>query len=231
MKSIVGLVPARGGSKGLPGKNIKPLAGKPLIAWTLEAARASGVVNRLIVSTDDPAIAQAARDHGAEVPFLRPAALSRDETSALDVALHALDWLESQGALPEFLLWLQPTSPLRTSQDITAGTALMDQTHAPAVLGVCEVKVHPLDVLSLDSQGALGPYLPGGLRSVRRQDLPPAYQLNGAFYLNRTALLRSQRTFIPPGSKPLVMPPERSIDIDSAWDFFLAESLLQGQRL
>jgi len=226
MKSIVGLIPARGGSKGVPGKNIKLLGGKPLIAWTIDAARASGLLDRVMVSTDDPDIAETARRYGAEVPFVRPASLAVDETPALDVALHALDWLESQGALPEYLVWLQPTSPFRTGEDIAAGIALMEHSQAPAIVGVCEARVHPLYVVKINPDGALEPFMPGAAGKTRRQDLPDAYQVNGAFYLNRSLALRQDRSFIPNGTRPLIMPPERSIDIDSAWDFFLAQTIL-----
>lgn len=229
MKPIVGIIPARGGSKGLPGKNIKLLAGKPLIAWTIETALQSGMLQRLLVSTDDPAIVAIARQFGAEVPFLRPEALSRDETGAVEVALHALDWLEQNQSLPSTLLWLQPTSPFRSCDDIVRGAAVMSQTRAPAVLGVCETKAHPLQILKIGPRGHLEPYFADSQHELRRQDLPRAYQVNGAFYLIRTDAIRRYRSFIPPGAMPYLMPHERSLDIDTAWDFFLAESTLQSQ--
>jgi CMP-N-acetylneuraminic acid synthetase len=231
MSSIVGLIPARAGSKGLPGKNLKALAGKPLLAWTIDAALGSRVLDAVLVSTDDPAIASAAQQFGAEVPFLRPPALAQDDTPALDVALHALDWLEQNGRLPECLLWLQPTSPLRSAQDIVLSVALLNDTGAPAVLGVCETKAHPWQVLKIGANGTLEAYLPHALGGARRQDLPPAYQINGALYLIRVAALRSQRTFLPPCTRPYVMPAERSVDIDNAWDFFLAETSMRKQTL
>jgi len=229
MSSLVGLIPARGGSKGLPGKNLKPLAGKPLIAWTIEAALGSRLLQRVIVSTDDPAIAETARQHGAEVPFLRPAVLSGDDTSALDVALHALDWLRSEQGQPDVLLWLQPTSPLRTERDIVEGVKLLLDTGAPAVMGVSPTKAHPWQVLEIGQDGALEPYLRHPLGGARRQDLPTAYQINGAFYAVRSDVLRVERTFLPHGTRPYIMPPEQSIDIDTAWDFFLAECILREQ--
>lgn len=230
MKSIVGLIPARGGSKGLPGKNVRPLAGKPLIAWTIEAALKSGVLKRVIVSSDDSEISRIARQFGAEIPFQRPEVLSRDDTPALDVALHALDWLEANASLPEVLLLLQPTSPLRTWEDIAAGVTLMENSGAPAVIGVCETKAHPWQVLKAGTDGGLESYLPNQLQSARRQDLPSAYQINGALYLNRCDSLRKDRMFVPLGARPYVMPCERSIDIDTALDFFLAETLMRRQN-
>ena len=226
--SVIALIPARGGSKGIPRKNLAPLAGKPLIAWTIEAALGSKNVRRVIVSTDDPEIAKVARQHGAEVPFLRPPDLAADEAGALGVALHALDWLgENAGEEPEYLLLLQPTSPLRMTADIDAAIDLARTRGADAVLGVCEAEPHPFLARRVDESGVLSDFIPLAEKPVRRQDFPEAYVLNGALYLNRSASLRASRTFQPPGALALVMPRERSLDIDTPLDLRLAEALLK----
>lgn len=219
---MLALIPARGGSKGLPRKNVLPLAGKPLIAWSIEAALAAPSVRRVLVSTDDPEIAEAARVAGAEVPWLRPAELATDTATSLDVALHALDQADPAS---EWLLLLQPTSPLRTAGDIEAAAALRGPG-VDAVIGVCEAQTHPALALREDAEGFVAPYIEG-VTATRRQDLPKAYAINGAVYLVRVSTLRDERTFKPAHTRPYRMPAERSIDIDTAWDFVVAEFALQ----
>src|SRR5262249_41195917 len=162
---------ARGGSKGVPGKNIAPVAGKPLIAWTIEAARAARRLARVIVSTDDSAIAQAARAFGAEVPFLRPVELARHKSSPISDALHALGWLEKERCLPHYLVLLQPTSPLRISEDIDEAIALAHAKNADSVVSVCAAHNHPLLVKKATPDGTLANYATTDLAYMRRQDL------------------------------------------------------------
>ena len=225
---ILGLITARGGSKGLPGKNLLDLAGKPLIGWTCEAAlRASGL-DAVLLSTDDERIAHVARGYGVDVPFLRPKSLAADDTPHIDVVEHSLTWLRQQrGYAPEFLLLLQPTSPLRDEADIEQAIAILAAApHSPAVLGVTPVKHHPYLVKALAADGSLTPYLPGGPAYPRRQDLPPALALNGAIFLNNVETLLRDRTFAPAGARPYIMPADRSIDIDSEADLALAAWLM-----
>jgi CMP-N,N'-diacetyllegionaminic acid synthase len=231
MMNIVALVTARGGSKGIPGKNITPVGGKPLIVWSIEAARQAGGVQRTLVSTDDPRIAEVARAAGAEVPFLRPAELAQDNSSHLSVVLHALAWLaENDHSQPDYLLLLQPTSPLRTSDDIDQAIALAGQHDADAVVSVCLAHNHPFLVKRIDAQGTLEDFLTLDRRAyLRRQDLPAAYALNGALYLIRPAILREQRTFLPQRTYPYVMPTERSLDIDDPWDLHLVRLVMEDQ--
>jgi len=219
---ILALIPARGGSKGLPGKNIRPLAGKPLIAWSIGAARASRHVSRIVVSTDDAEILRVAREQGAETPFVRPAELARDDTPGMDVVLHALD------RLPEFewVVLLQPTSPLRLAQDIDAAIALCVDTGAPACVSVSEARDNPWWMFSLGEHGRLRSFLPPEQRPVRRQDLPDLHALNGAVYVARTAWLRQSRSFLTDETVGYPMPPERSVDIDTLFDFKWAECLM-----
>jgi CMP-N,N'-diacetyllegionaminic acid synthase len=218
---IIGLVTARGGSKRLPRKNVLPLAGKPMIAWTIEAARGSAALRRVIVSTEDEEIARVSREHGAEVPFLRPTELALDDSDHVAVVEHALDWLlEHEGVDPDYIMLLQPTSPLRTADDIDACISIARAADAPAVVSVSAMSPH---AYRLGDDGTLEPVRDVG--DSRR----PLVALNGAVYLNRVASLRAERAFIPSGSRGYVMPSERSLDVDTQWDFSLAEAALQAR--
>lgn len=225
------IIPARGGSKGLPGKNICQLGGKPLIAWSIEAALNCPSLGRVVVSTDDQEIAHIASSWGAEVPFIRPAELAGDNASAEGVVFHALNWLEqSQGYIPSIVCLLQPTSPLRTSQDITNALAIMHETNSVAVVSVTP---NPRPVEWLRRLGAAGEIIPyqTGAELKQRQCAEPLYLLNGAIYLINTTTLRQTRTFYPENSVAYIMPNERSIDIDTRLDLVTAEALLQEPEL
>lgn len=224
MVEVLGLVTARGGSKGLPGKNLRPLGGRPLIAWTLSAARASRCISRVVVSTDDPVIAEASREWGGDAPFLRPAELAGDASPHIDVVLHALGWLaERQGYVPDWVMLLQPTSPFRTSDDIDSAWRVAIATGAAAVVSVVETHDHPYLARRIGPDGVLESFVRTELAYPRRQDLPKAYALNGAIYLCRRDALERERTFEPAGARGYEMPPERSMQIDTAWDFRLCE--------
>ena len=218
----LGIIPARGGSKGLPGKNTRLLAGRPLLEWTVRAARASGRIDCLILSTDDAGIAAAGTACACEVPFLRPAELAGDKTPMIDVVLHALDTL---GGGFDLVVLLQPTSPLRSSQDITACVDLCVQTGAPSVVAVTPASESPYWMFTLDTGQALARLLPEAPVQTRRQDLPPAYLVNGAVYVARPDWLRRHRAFIAADTKGYVMPAERSIDIDDLNDWAAAEEV------
>lgn len=230
MQTIVGLITARGGSKGLPGKNIRPLGGKPLIAWTISAAQRAESIARVVVSTDDNEIADVARKFGAEVPFMRPAELAQDRSPHIDVVLHALDTLASgDGVVPDALMLLQPTSPFRTADDIDAAVRLARQKSAPAIVSVVETHDHPFLVRRQNADGSLAQFVPCDIAYPRRQDLPPAYALNGAIYLCGVETIRRLQTFEPPGTLAYEMPPERSLQIDTSWDFDLCSLIAASQ--
>ena len=226
MATVAALIPARGGSKTIPRKNIVPVGGKPLIAWTIEAALGSKLLDRVYVSTDDEEIAAVARWHGAEVPFLRPDELAGDEAGSLGVALHALDWMAAHGGEPDYLLFLQPTSPLRTTEDIDAAIRVAEERSADAVIGVCEAAPHPWLARRISEESVVSDFFPLAEKPVRRQDYPPAYWINGAIYLNRAAVLRRARTFQPAETLAYVMPAERSLDIDTPLELRLVDLLL-----
>lgn len=217
------VIPARGGSKGLPRKNVLPFAGRPLIAWSVQAALDSTGVTRTIVSTDDQEILEAAVAAGAEAPFVRPAALASDEATAMDVVHHAMQWAETQGPWDYFVL-LQPTSPLRTAADIDGCIELCRSRGAPAVVSVTPAPKSPYWMYGLDERGALSRLFEPPEQAARRQDLPPAYLPNGAVYVASWAHLAGGGGFYD-GALGYVMPAERSVDIDSALDFLMAENL------
>lgn len=227
MTSIIGILPARGGSIGIPGKNIKMLAGKPMLAWSIEAALQSQSLEHVIVSTDDEEIAKIARQHGVEVPFLRPPELASDTASSLEVVLHALEWLHlHRHAHPEFVLLLQPTSPLRSADDIRRAVKLQREKNADAVVSVCPAPHPPHWYRQIAPSGVLIHSAEG---PTRRQEGESFYQLNGAIYLIRVETLLQTRTFMPNPTQALVMPVARSVDVDTPFDFCMADLLLRAR--
>lgn len=210
----------------MPRKNLFPLAGRPLIAWTIDAALQAPSLARVIVSTDSEEIAEAASSLGVPVPFMRPESLAHDDTPGPQVILHAIQWLERHGDVPDYVVMLQPTSPLRTSGDIEAAIAIARDTAADSVVSVCPCVHHPLWTKRIEDDGTMTDYLPNASQYPRRQDLPPAYALNGALYLVRPQVLTRSGSFYGGRTFPYVMPYDRSIDIDTIEDMRMAEFLL-----
>lgn len=228
MKTIIGIIPARGGSKGIPRKNIKKIGGRPLIDWTIDAALSSQSLDRVIVSTDDEEIARISEDCGADVPFIRPKKLASDTATSFSVVNHAVKWLGmNEKVSVDCIMLLQPTSPLRTAEDIRNAIDLMKKSDAPAVVSVCETANHPCLMKRIDQQGRIKPYLNDCDTTSRRQDLPKVFELNGALYLNSWPILQREKMFVPDGARAYIMPPERSVDIDTPLQFTLAEILLK----
>lgn len=222
--SVLGVISARGGSKRLPRKNLRPLGGKPLIAWTIEAARGSRYLDRVVLSSDDAEIIRVARQWNCEAPFVRPAELASDQAAGVGPVLHALEML------PDYALvvLLQPTSPLRTAADVDACIEACVERGAPACVSVRVADQSPYWMFTLDAGRTLKPLM-GGKLPERSQDLAPVYLLNGAVYVARTSWLREHRDFISPQTIAHVMPAERSADIDDARDFEYVESLIQAR--
>ena len=224
---VLGLVPARGGSKGVPGKNLKPLAGHSLLDYTARAARESGVIDRLVLSTDSADIADAGRRAGLEVPFLRPAMLAADDTPMAPVIQHALAELSRQGWSPEIVVLLQPTSPLRRPNHIREAVTLLRDTGADSVVTVVEVPRHlsPDYVMRIE-HGRLQPFLPEGKRVTRRQDARPAYARDGTVYAFFRATIEKTGGIYGEDCRPLLIDSRDSLSIDSPADWDEAERLL-----
>ncbi len=216
------LIPARGGSKEIPRKNIKLIAGKPLIVWTIEAALRSRLLDAVIVSTDDLEIADIARRAGAKVPFLRPPELAQDQTPGIASVLHAIDQLPQYDSV----LMLQPTSPLRTTEDIDGCLGFATQKNALSMVSVTEAATHPSWVYHLNSDTTLVRFIEAG-PIARRQDLPPAFALNGAMYFAQVKWLRLNASLIGAETMAYVMPKEHSVDLDTPLDWKFAELLLK----
>lgn len=229
--SIVALIPARSGSKGIPRKNLVPIAGRPLIAYAIEAARSADCFDHIIASTDDAEIAEVARRYGAEAPFLRPAELAGDTSPMLDVLCHALDWCESTGERIDVMVVLQPTSPLRTARHISEAVALFFERNATSVVSVMEVphQFNPISVLTM-KDGVLQPYLNELPPITRRQDKPRVYARNGpAVLVCAPSTLRAGELY---GTSciPYLMSAIDSLDIDKREDLELAEWFIERRR-
>ena len=212
---VLALITARGGSKGLPRKNILYAAGRPLIAWTVEAALKSTIVNRVVLSSDDEEIMTAAAAAGCEVPFKRPLELATDQASTMDVLTHALQMLPGY----EFVVLLQPTSPLRTGSDIDAAFRFMSDHSAPACVSVTEVNQSPYWMFKLSEDDRLVSLLEPLNGVSRRQDLPQVFALNGAIYIAKVDWLLKNKSFLSPQTVAYQMSKEKSIDIDDSLDF------------
>jgi len=223
------LIPARGGSKGIPGKNLKPLAGKPLIAYAAEAARASGVVERLLLTTDSEEIAALGRSLGLEVPFLRPAELAADDTAMIEVVRHALAWLAEAGDVPEALVLLQPTAPLRRPEQIAAAVRLLAAEGCDSVVSVVPLPLHfcPDYVMRIEA-GRLVSFLPEGERASRRQDVRPAYSRDGTVYAFRCETVARYGNIYGADCRALLVDPALSINLDTPADWAAAERILAG---
>jgi len=230
MSKVLGLILARGGSKSIPNKNIVEAAGKPLIAWTIETALNCSAINRLIVSTDDLKIAEVSKRYGAEVPFMRPAELAMDKTTSVDTLIHAVQWLEDEEQYhTDYVMLLQPTSPLRTREDIEAVIKLAQEKQADSVVTICPAANHPYWTKRLRDNGRLENFLSLEGVSLRRQDLPSVYALNGAIYLVKRDVLLSKKSFYTKQTYGYIMLPERSVDIDTEWDLYLANLILKDK--
>lgn len=226
---VLGIVPARGGSKGIPRKNLVSISGRPLLAYTLEEARRSHKLDRILLSTDDHEIAALGRESGVEVPFLRPADLASDVASVDAVVAHALDWmLGHEGYVPDAFVILHPTTPLRTAVHIDEAVDMLAASDADAVVSVSPPMEHPAEMVVFEAS-RMRFLLPDGgyLAGVQRQRYPDCYFLNGAIYVTRTGAFRSTGSRFGRTTVPYMMDPLDSIDIDTMADLVLAELLVQ----
>ncbi len=221
---VLGVIPARGGSKGVPRKNIAPLLGKPLIAYTIQAALESTLLTDVVVSTDDEEIAQVSQDFGAQVPFMRPAELATDRAQAVPTIQHAVREMERiRGCRYDAVVMLQPTTPLRTSEDIDQCLRKLFATDADSVISVVEVGgYHPVRMKRIVDD-RLVDYAEEEVENRPRQELPPVYLRAGSVYATRRDVLMEQGTFKGRVSRPFVVPAERHVNVDSPMDLKVAE--------
>ena len=227
MSDVLGLVPARGGSKGVPGKNIRPLAGRTLLDYAARAAHESGVIDRVVLSTDSEEIAQVGRRAGLDVPFLRPASLAADDTPMLPVIRHAIETLAAAGWHADVIVLLQPTSPLRRPAHIQSAVRMLRETNADSVVSVIELPRHlsPDYVMKIDD-GVLQPFLPEGARIARRQDARAAYSRDGTVYVCWRRTIERFDSIYGEDCRPLIIDAADSLSIDSPADWDAAERIL-----
>ena len=226
---ILALIPARGGSKRLPGKNIRLLGDKPLIVWSIDIIKGMSEICDVLVSTDDPLIAAISTKAGANVPWKRPADLATDTASSVDVALHALNWYESEKGPIDGLLLLQPTSPFRSRKTVRNGIELFQSSGHQPVLGISQAATHPMQTLKLEGNFVV-PYMKDYVLNMQSKELTNAFIVNGSLYLITPADLRKNRTFNGGKTVPLLIEsPHESLDIDTEWDFMMAEQIVKNK--
>lgn len=226
---VLAIVPARKGSKGLPGKNGRLLLGRPLLSWSVAAARGSSFVDRVIVSTDDSVLATIAREAGAEVPFMRPTHLSEDRTPSADVVVHALDTLAGLGDSFGYVVLLEPTSPLTEGVDVDAALAHLhcSRDRADAIVGIVRTEAdHPSFAVAIAIDGTISPVAGGRFANLpRRQDLPAAYRLDGSIYVSDVAAFRLSKSFCHARTLGYIVPRYKSLEVDEFVDLVCIEAI------
>jgi len=227
-KKILAIIPARGGSKRLPRKNVLDLAGKPLIAWSIEVAKKSKYIDRVILSSDNEEIINVAKEWGCDVPFTRPKELAEDTTRSIDVVTHAINTLKEKY---DDVILLQPTSPLRTTKDIDDAIEQFYAKDATSLIGVCEVEHSPLWSNTLDESMSMDNFLDDKYNNSRSQDLPTYYRINGAFYMSKVeSVLEEETFFVKENIYASLMSQEHSVDIDTKLDFIIAKAILKERK-
>ncbi len=225
-KSVLAVIPARGNSRELPRKNIRLLAGRPLLAWTITEAQKSKYIDRYILSSEDQEIIEVARSLGCEIPFIRPRVLAQDDTPGIEPVLHALTMLPGY----DLVVMLQPTSPLRLVSDMDGCIEQCVRQNAPACVSVTEAEQNPYWMYQMTSDNRLQSLLEIKSNIFRRQDLPRVFILNGAVYVAKSDWLKGKRTFLTDETLGYMMPSERSVDVDTELDFQKARALLEQQK-
>ena len=225
-KNVLALIPARGGSKLLQKKNILDLNNKPIIKWSIDAARNSKYIDDIIVSTDNDEIFDISKKYGARVPFKRPFNLATDNSKSIDVILHAISWLKNNKEQFNILVLLQPTSPLRTGRDIDDALELLFEKNAESIISVCKTEHSPLWTNELPKDRRMNNFLDKKTLNKNRQELPDYFRLNGAIYIAYVKCLEDNKSFFGENTFAYVMPQDRSIDIDSKIDLELCKVLL-----
>ena len=227
---VVAIIPARGGSKGIKQKNLAPLNGKPLIAWTIEAAMGSKIIDRLVLSTEDNEIAKCAKNHGCDVPFERPKSLATDNASSIDVMLHTLDQLNLQGENYDIVVMLEPTSPLRSSNDIDDAISQLVVSRVLSIVSIFRIEgTHPAFLYKKDKDNKLTPLNGVQPTNLRRQEITSLYALEGSIYASYVKTLRDKKSFYHDKTIGYVVPPWKSVEIDNPTDLIVAEALMKAK--
>lgn len=225
-KKVLAIIPARGGSKGVPHKNVKSLNGKPLIGWTIEESLKSQYIDKLMVSTEDKDIAKISKDFGSEVPFLRPEKLALDSTPGIAPILHAVKWFKNRNCDFDYIMCLQCTSPFRTHLQIDEAIEKLFEKDADSIISVCESEITPYWMKKIED-GRLKNFLDEGVFYTRRQDAPKVYRLNGAIYMAKIQVILNIKNWYTENTIPYVMDRMSSVDIDNMLDFKFAEFLMK----
>lgn len=225
-KKILAIIPARGGSKGIPNKNIMDICGKPLIAYTIEAGKKSKYIDEIIVSTDSDVIKTVAEQYGAKVPFLRPVRLSNDSAKSIDVVIHVIEFYKNKNITFDYIILLQPTSPLRTFKHVDEAIEKLLKGNGTSLVSVCEADENPILMRSIKDE-KLREVISFEGTNLRRQDLPTFYIFNGALYINSNDMLVHKKKFVDENTMPYIMDKESSADIDTMLDARLVEVVIK----
>lgn len=227
-KKILAIIPARGGSKGLPGKNIRELCGKPLIAWSIEHAQKSKYVDEIFISTDSQEIADVAEKYGAKCPELRPEYLARDTAPSSEFIVYTLEKLQKEGRPYDFFILLEPTSPLRDVEDVDKSIEMIvDNPLAESVMGVVRAEdSNPAFMVKIGADGLMIPFM-GKAETMRRQDIPDAYYFEGTVYLSRCDTYIEKKAFYHDKTLPYIVPKWKSFEIDDIIDFTIIEAIMK----
>lgn len=230
-KKVLAIIPARGGSKGLPRKNITMLLNKPLISWPIEAALNSKFVDKVIVSTEDKEISEIAENFGAEIPFIRPKSLASDNSSSYQVIDHALEFFEKRNEKYDYLVFLEPTSPLTQSQDIDSAISILDSKRnvADSIVSVCKTEsTHPSFLSRINKNGTLVPYESDFSPGLRRQELDNIYFFDGSLYISDVRVIKLKKSFYHSRTLPYIVPRWKSYEIDEYIDLVIIEAILKN---
>ena len=228
-KSVIAIVPARAGSKGLPGKNIRELCGKPVIGWTIEAGLASEYIDEVVVSTDSEEIAGIARKFGATTPFIRPPEIATDDATSFEVIKHVLEYFKDElNTSFDYTVLLEPTSPLRDSLDIDrALEELIESSHAVSIVGIAKTEgQNPVFLVKLSENASIIGFMGGAIRTVRRQEIEDVYFFEGSIYISETLALLERKTFYHEEAIGFLVPKWKSLEIDDEDDFVMVEALM-----
>jgi CMP-N-acetylneuraminic acid synthetase len=226
---IIAIIPARGGSKGISKKIIKPLLGNPLIVWTIEQAKNSKYIDRIIVSTEDKEIAEISKEHGAEVPFLRPKELARDDSPTIDAIMHAINWFENEGEYFDIVVLLEPTSPLRKEDDLDNSIEFFIKNidKVDSLVSVGEVHLENPYIMKKVENGCVKPFIEIDENLYQRQQLPKIYFPYGVIYLSKTSTLKKYKTFYQERTIPYLTERWQNYEIDDVYDFMCIEAILR----